>query len=476
MESMRAVGYTLEAAIADLVDNSITAGAQRVDLHFASEPSDYVALLDDGVGMSEDGAREAMRLAGKSSTAARDARDLGRFGLGLKTASLSQCRDVVLVSKDETATVTAFRWDLDHLASVGTWALIRLDATEIDGLPHFAELRERASGTLVLWRNLDQLRAQVDEGAKGLDSAFVGVKQHLALVFHRFLAGEHGSPFTITINHVELDQIDPFLSDHRATQPGPPEAFEVEGQAIRVQAFTLPMISKMSVKDRERAQVAGRLRDSQGFYIYRAMRLVIWGTWFRILPREDLGKLARVRVDVPNSLDHLWALDIKKSAAQPPPVVRNRLRRIAERIVQPSKRVHLYRGRPEHSDDRVTHAWRLISHGEDFRYEINRDHPLLISLAERLEPSDERALSALLRLIEDSFPSQDLFNRLGQDHIEKVSSVDYAYLRGMAVELWETYRLRKNDIDSFVGVMSGIEPFNGVEDAHNILREAAEQQ
>lgn len=475
MESMRAVGYTLEAAIADLVDNSITAGARRVDLHFSSEPIHYVALLDDGQGMSADGAREAMRLAGKSSVAVRDEHDLGRFGLGLKTASLSQCRDLILVSKDSTGSVCGFRWDLDHLAAVGAWALIRLDESEIAELPHTSELMARDSGTLVLWRNLDQLRAQVDEGAKGMDSAFVSVKQHLALVFHRFLAGEHGSPFTIAVNYVELTQIDPFLSGHRATQPGPPESFEVEGQTIRVQAYTLPMFSKLSAKDRERAQVAGRLRDSQGFYIYRAMRLVIWGTWFRILPREDLGKLARVRVDVPNSLDHLWALDIKKSAAQPPPVVRNRLRRIAERIVQPSKRVHLYRGRPEPTADKVTHTWQLINDGQDFRYEINRDHPLLTALAQRLEPADERALSSLLRLIEDSFPSQDLFNRLGQDQVETTPSVDYTHLRGIAVELWETYRSHKADVDAFVGVMSGIEPFTNVDDAPEILREAAEQ-
>lgn len=475
MESMRAVGYTLEAAIADLVDNSITAGATRVDLHFSSEPDDYVALLDNGEGMSEDGAREAMRLAGKSSVASREAHDLGRFGLGLKTASLSQCRDLVVVSKDSSGTVSAFRWDLDHLAAVGSWALIRMDENEISELPHVEGLRASDTGTLVVWRKLDQLRAQVDPGSKGLDSAFAAVKEHLALVFHRFLAGEHGRPFTIAINHVELQRIDPFLSGHRATQPGPPETFEVEGQTIHVQAFTLPMITKMSAKDRRRAQVAGRLRDSQGFYIYRAMRLVIWGTWFRILPREELGKLARVRVDVPNSLDHLWALDIKKSAAQPPPIVRQRLKRIADRIIVPSKRVHTYRGRPAPGQDPVTHAWQLISDGDEFRYAINRDHPLLTGMAERLGPTEERALSSLLQLIEDSFPSQDLFNRMGQDQVETTPKPDYSYLRGVAVELWETYRHRKHDVDSFVGVMSSIEPFTKVDDAHTILREVAEQ-
>ena len=474
MESMRAVGYTLEAAIADLVDNSITAGAERVDLHFSSEPVDYVAILDDGCGMSEDGAREAMRLAGKSSVAARDAHDLGRFGLGLKTASLSQCRDLVLVTKDETGSVCGFRWDLDHLANVGAWALMKLDDHEISELPHVADLLELATGTLVVWRNLDQLRAQVEPGSKGLDSAFAGVKQHLALVFHRFLAGEHGARFTIAVNHVELQRIDPFLADHRATQPGPPESFDVEGQTIRVQAFTLPMITKMSARDRQRAQVAGRLRDSQGFYIYRAKRLVIWGTWFRILPREELGKLARVRVDVPNSLDHLWALDIKKSAAQPPPIVRQRLKRIADRIIMPSKRVHTYRGRPAPGQDPITHAWQLISDGDEFRYEINRDHPVLATLAARLEPSDQATLSALLRIIEDTFPTHDLYNRLGQDAVESTPAPDIHRLSTVAVEVWAEFRKHRPDPDAFIAAMSTTEPFNQLEDPVTLLRQAAE--
>ena len=121
MESMRAVGYTLEAAIADLIDNSITAGAGRVDVHFASEPVDYVAILDDGHGMSADEARQGMRLAGKSASSERTPHDLGRFGLGLKTASLSQCRDLVLVSKKDGETC-GFQWNLDHLERTGTWS------------------------------------------------------------------------------------------------------------------------------------------------------------------------------------------------------------------------------------------------------------------------------------------------------------------------------------------------------------------
>ena len=183
--------------------------------------------------------------------------------------------------------------------------------------------------------------------------------------------------FTIALNYDELEEIDPFLTAHRSTLKAQPESFEVEGQRIDVQAFTLPLVSKLTSADRKRALVAGRIRDSQGFYIYRAMRLVIWGTWFRILPKDDLAKLARVRVDVPNTLDHLWALDIKKAAALPPPEVKSRLKRVADRIIKPSRNVHLYRGRPEAQADPLTRTWQLIEDRGSFRYEVNRDHPLI---------------------------------------------------------------------------------------------------
>ena len=475
MESMRAVGYTLEAAIADLIDNSVTANASRVDILFSAEPDDYIAIVDDGRGMTEDQAREAMRLAGKSTTSERAAHDLGRFGLGLKTASLSQCRDMVIVSKSEAAEVCGFRWDLDHLARLGTWSLIRLDDSEFSSLPHWNDLAGRASGTMVLWRRLDQLRAQSGPGAAALDAAVMGIKSHLALVFHRFLAGEHGRPFAILVNGTPLQQIDPFLSSHPATQRSAPEAFDVAGDRIQLQAFTLPLISKLTAGDRQKAQVAGRLRDSQGFYIYRAMRLVIWGTWFRILPRDELGKLARVRVDIPNTLDHLWALDIKKSAALPPPEVRSRLRRVAERIVQPSKRVHLYRGRPEPSADQITHVWQLVRNGNEFRYEVNRDHPLVLRLAAQLDPELLKSVSALLALVETNFPSQDLFNRLGQDEMQEAPKPDLHFIEELAVQLWETYRGHRDDPEAFVNAMAVTEPFTQCTDPRAMLKEAIKQ-
>ncbi|GAA4717332.1 ATP-binding protein [Pedococcus ginsenosidimutans] len=472
MESMRAVGYSLEAAVADLVDNAVTAEAQNIDLAFASEPSDFVALLDDGRGMTVDQAREAMRLAGRSSVEQRSSNDLGRFGLGLKTASISQARELVLASHQGDE-IVAYRWDLDHIADSRTWSLQRLEGTEVDDLPMIQRLRAQPRGTLVLWRKLDQLRNQVGQGSAALDSAMAGVRDHLGLVFHRFLQGEHGGPLNLTINSRRVEPIDPFLTAHRMSRPGPAESFVVDGEKVTVHPYTIPRLAGLTRAERDQVHAAGQLRDSQGFYIYRAMRLVIWGTWFRIQPKQDLAKLARVRVDVPNTLDHLWALDIKKSAAQPPPAVRDRLRRIAEKIIVPSRKVHEFRGITEKQVGHEVLLWQVRVNGDEFAYEINRDHPSVVALGNALGPEGYAAAGDLLTLIEKTLPADDLFNRLTKDQVLNSTVADDA-LRKQAEVLWRQFRRASTDAESFVRGMRVTAPFNETDKAEQILREATQ--
>lgn len=470
MESMRSVGYTLEAALADLVDNSISAGCTEVDIEFSTEPYEYVSIVDNGSGMSLDGARLAMRLAGMSPLADRREDDLGRFGLGLKTASLSQCRDLTLVTLGPDGLV-ALEWDLDHLARTGRWSVKILDAEEARRLPGTADVMAQGRGTMVLWRSLDALRAQVGDDT-GFDRAMLHAREHLQLVFHRFIAGEHGRSFQIRMNGQPLDVVDPFLQSHKATAKGPEETFRVDGSTVRVRPFTLPHLARLSTKDRQRAMLAGSLRDTQGFYVYRAQRLVIWGTWFRIRPKEDLSKLARVRVDIPNTLDHLWALDIKKSAAQPPPEVRQRLRRFGEKMVEPSQRTFTYRGRK--ADDPVIRAWNLVENGAEFRYEINRDHPLLSAVADRVGPDAVPALQQYLRLLELSFPADDLFSRLSSDagRANLPASEDEHLEQARA--LWAAFRSTSADTKQFVSIMRQVEPFSELVDAESLLLRATE--
>jgi Histidine kinase-, DNA gyrase B-, and HSP90-like ATPase len=469
MESMRAVGYTLETAIADIIDNSITAGGDQVDVRFTATPEPRIAIIDNGSGMDQETLIQAMRLAGRPPSYGRQPHDLGRFGLGLKTASLSQARSLTVVTKQDSP-LRGVRWDLDHLATTAKWSLQLLDEDEIRSLPWIEYLDLHASGTLVLWQRLDQLHTVPALAEEHLDELMKHVRNHLGLVFHRFTNSALPPlerALQLRINGAEVPRIDPFLTQHRGTQRGQLERIEVGDSVVTVQPYTLPYISKLRASDREAAQVAGTLRDSQGFYIYRAGRLVLWGTWFRIISRDELGKLARAQVDIPNALDHLWALDIKKSSASPPPEVRRRLAQIAGQIVRPSRRVHQYRGRPI-AADKVDRFWSLIEDRDTFRYEINREHPLVVAFSESLDGRGRSALTHFLRAIEATFPVEDAYNRLGSDRSHTPTAVEPAELAELARALYESMG---ESVEIAAQRLALIEPFSGIRDLESFLGE-----
>ena len=469
MESMRAVGYTLETAVADIIDNSITAGGDQVDVWFTAIPEPRIAVVDNGTGMDQETLLEAMKLAGRPPSYQRQPHDLGRFGLGLKTASLSQARSLTVVTK-QGQTLRAVRWDLDRLAETRRWSLQVLDDTEIRALPWIENLDPHESGTLVLWEKLDQLHTAPELVESQLDELMMRVRDHLGLVFHRFTGSTMPpltKPLALRINGAAVPRVDPFLTHHRGTREGPQEHINVGDARVTVQPYTLPYISKLSAADRRVAQVADTLRESQGFYIYRAGRLVLWGTWFRIIPRDELGKLARVQVDMPNTLDHLWALDIKKSSAYPPPEVRRRLAQIADRIVGPSRRVHEYRGR--RLTDQVDRLWNLIEDRDTFRYEINREHPLVAKLSESMDHHSQTALAHLLRAIEATFPVEDAYNRLGGDNSHAPPTVEPAALAELARVF---YAAQNESVEVLAQRLALVEPFSNVKDLESFLREA----
>jgi hypothetical protein len=466
IESMRAVGYSTLTAVADIIDNSITAKARTIEILVHSDGENpYIAVLDDGTGMHGDAARHAMQLAGNSSSGERRADDLGRFGLGLKTASWSQCKRLTLVTKVD-GEVSSLAWDLDFVSETQEWRLLVLEEEDYSVLPEFERLSGRQHGTLILWEKLDRFPDGPGR-SRVIDQTMVDVRDHLALVFHRFLAGEAPlEKLSIVLNGTEIEAADPFLSKSPRTQVSRQETLLVDGQQISVQAYTLPYLNKMSAADRQRAQIAGGIRDSQGFYVYRGGRLVIWGTWFRLMPKTDMGKLARVKVDIPNSLDHLWSLDIKKSSAVPPSIVKDRLRALAASMIEPSQKVHKYRGLKNAIDDPITRPWNLVLDRDNFRYEVNREHPALISVLNQLDQDGLRHLEMALRIIEGGFPVQDLHNRMSGDAVPTQETVDLELLRGILKEMWLHSRGGAENAEQFVTRMLAVEPLHQLKTEH----------
>ena len=191
MGSLRSMGYSFESAVADIVDNSISAHAQSVRILFPTNPMDELALgiIDDGDGMDADVLFEAMRYGCLSAEEERSEEDLGRFGMGMKSASLSQCRCLTVVSF-EGKTLNGFTWDYNHILETQDWMIQELDKNEIDKLPYIEKLKEQEKGTLVIWQDFDVISnssgGQVYSTLVELRSS---LENTLALIFHRYLAG-----------------------------------------------------------------------------------------------------------------------------------------------------------------------------------------------------------------------------------------------------------------------------------------------
>lgn len=410
IESMRDIGYSLETALADVIDNSITANASRIELFSeADETNARIAVLDNGEGMTEDDLLAAMRPGSRNPLGERSVSDLGRFGLGLKTASFSQCRHLTVVTRHDGATSAAV-WDLDYVARTDDW-LVQLPE-DLDSIPWIDRLNR--SGTLVIWENLD--RVLEDSGAGGGQARFVrrmdDARAHLELVFHRFLRGERGlKQVHILLNERPLEPFDPFRSDHPATVIAPPEIIKVGSHEVTVQAFTLPHHRNVTPNEWERhAGPAGYLKN-QGFYVYRERRLIIHGTWFGLARQIELTKLARVRIDIPNGLDSEWKIDVKKASARPPFQVRQRLSAIIEAIGAPSKRVYSARGRRLVTDSRLP-VWNRLQDNNEIVYRINKEHPVIVDFLLRLPDGLKSDFHRVVELAGSAIPMDAIFSDL----------------------------------------------------------------
>ena len=344
IESMRAFGYSMPAAIADLVDNSISARASVIDvrLHWSGAAS-WIAVLDDGAGMDGQALTDAMRLGSRNPVEERDPDDLGRFGLGLKTASFSQGRSLTVASKRPGTRTGVRRWDLDQVAASRRWSLL-FDA-DVDALPGVEMLDRHSHGTVVVLTRLDRVSGRTDVDDGDAHTHFLrladSVRHHLAMTFHRLLAPN--GP-TITVDGREVVGWDPFLRATGQVQVGPSERL-AEG-LIHVIPYVLPHFSRITTEQHSAGAGPRGWNQQQGFYVYRAGRLLVDGGWLGLpMVAEEHYKLARVQVDLDNTMDQAWQIDVRKATARiPRPLVAD-FRRIAIATRQKAAKAYRHRGR-----------------------------------------------------------------------------------------------------------------------------------
>ena len=459
MESMRSIGYSLDTAVADILDNSIAAGAKNITISFEAGANEFVSILDDGAGMAGEDLRTAMRFAGKPPSFNRSRRDLGRFGLGLKTASLSQAKRLTVATKTGGKIIAAV-WDVDLVEETQSWSLEWLDEQEILLLPEITSLQTAFQGTLVLWQKLDVLLASQTDGTKALTNAMARTAEHLSLVFHRYLDGTPNDRLSITVNGLRLAAIDPFFTRNLGTQQKPATNIVIDNSPVTVTPYILPHLSQLSREERKESEfLKSRFRDTQGFYIYREKRLISYGSWFRIVGKTELAKLARVRVDTTNELDHAWKLGVTKSKLEPPIELRRALEHLVPNIIGDSRRVVQREGFLSPSNEAMP-VWRFRDLGKhEFKLEISTEHPLLIALDSGLNEVQRNLLTSFLDQLQLALPVNELALRLLGDKTSPPTSSSNEELIAYANALYEAILGQfENEELAFLAV-SRMEPF-----------------
>jgi len=464
--SMRAIGYDLSMAIADLIDNSIFAKAKNITIkyHWAGSDS-WIYILDDGTGMTEEKLKEAMILGSRNPNEERSPEDLGRFGLGLKTASFSQCRMVTVHTKTHGGEISTRCWDLDHVERSKKWELRKKAPpgaariiSDISNVPH---------GTLVLWQGLDRVVGSHDsdnvDAMNVYYEKFLAVKEYLEMVFHRYIS----PPFnlSITLGKEKLKPWDPYLKSNQFTQELSKEKFE-DG-TVRVIPYILPHISKRSSSENDTGAGPRGWNAQQGFYLYRNRRMIVPGGYLDLnIKPEEHYKLARIMVDINNSMDREWGIDVRKATAKPPDRLRPQIEKVAK--ATRNEAVKIYRARTgvprKISGRKEQDVWHRKRIGDKIVYRINSENVVIKRILDELNlPAS--LIRELFHVIETTIPHRLIIidNSEHEDcHVNLPSEINMPSegLIELCKELYNNYRKKNKTHDEAVDIVLSIEPFN----------------
>ncbi len=296
MEALRGLGYSTATALADIVDNSVSAGAREVRIDFVWGGVDSrISVLDDGRGMDDRELESAMRLGAKSPLDERDAADLGRFGVGLKTASFSQCRRLTVDSTHDGGSLCCLRWDLDAIAARPDDGWLLFEGPAPGSEAFLAPLCGKPTGTLVLWERLDRI-VTAGYTADDFNDLIDNVERRLAMVFHRLLQKGPHQRLLLLLNGRPVTPWDPFMLGHPSKPWDSPVARKTTATGIvEAECHVLPHRDRPTHAEHEAAGGPDGWIAQQGFYVYRNERLLLagvgsaWGTVVHGTARRSTG-------------------------------------------------------------------------------------------------------------------------------------------------------------------------------------------
>lgn len=351
IHSLRDVGYDFVHAVADLVDNSIAAKASNIaiEMRFEEDAGDsWFRIADNGTGMSGNTITEAMRFGTERDY---DSDELGKFGLGLKTASLSQCSRFTVASRidRDSRRIEVRQWDLDHVDKTNRWEIINIPPNKRSDT--LMSPLQHTPGTVVLWELLDRMMGYKNPWGHLAKMGFFrlaeDLDQHLGMTFHRFLSGEakRKKKLKITINGTNVDVWDPFAREEKATVCLPGRQFEIAGDngrgLVAYTPYILPrqnMFSSLSAFNRYSGPA--KWSRQQGFYIYRADRMIQSGGWSRTRTLDEHTKYARVALDFMPDLDSTFDVNVSKVRVNLPANLKAMLEPPLEQLVKLAKEAY----------------------------------------------------------------------------------------------------------------------------------------
>jgi hypothetical protein len=416
IKSIAEQGYSLETSLADLMDNSISAEANKIEvlIDFDSEPF-KLFLADNGQGMTEEELSKNMQFPSNSPEDSRSNSDLGRFGLGMKTASFSQTRKFTVLSKKKNETKYNGRtWDVDFLKDNG-WKIIVNSDEEVARLMYqYNQLSSSflkgfdnyKPNTIVIWEGLYKFENYLQKGNRkdSLKREITEVtSDYLALVFHRFMEKD-SNPLRIRINNTIVSPFNPFPEEEKDFRQIEPKQSSFRSDVIKIEGYILPSraisetkkgLNKWTTKHRG-------LMDMEGLYIYRANRIILFGGWNGIIKKAPRLQLARLRVEVGNSVDHLLHLNVAKSQIVVPHELRNAFEDYIHELKIEAEREYYNRGIRKFSGTKSQNHIQLFERSYSNKgsiLEVNNNFPLVKNLQESLNKKQNSQLNLLLRMI-----------------------------------------------------------------------------
>lgn len=435
-------GYSLPAAIADIIDNSITAKAKNIWIDMRYKDTDsYIVICDDGVGMDIDKLKEASTIAFKDMNDIRESGDLGRFSTGINSASNSMCEHLFIQSKVIDANQNTISLDYKVMKSEG-WKCYVVD--------YPTNYIKSLSGTAIIWNNLKTIaRGQSKEE---FYQNVARVETHLSHVFGDYI--RCGLKIYVNGNLVKL--WDPFFTSNIKTSCIYEKTETYHESVISVKIYILPPYNNLSNNEQLYMRGYG-LSEQQGFYIYRNNRIIKEGGWLGLgdLSISNKYDYARIRVDIDNSLDYLFNPNFLKSDVSVPSDLKDFFVNIAKIARKESHRSFNYMKAPtimrSVKKNKAIPVWNCKNSSDGLLLAINEEHPIVKNLLEPLCEADKRRL---FKLLAKNIP-------IGEIARSGVSQNQNRYI-DIDKELLDMYeRLKENALtdDEIMRQMMSCEPF-----------------